>query len=935
MAERLARQVASASKRGICSKMATSNLADLRADPATQPLATGSERDCGSAKPGPHLDLPPEQQAIRDRCFHPSGNFVEFPIDEVEGSIADRFEKIVRMYADRPALKMGDQTLSYAELNAAANRIARAVLSTTSPDTRCVALLFEQGMALMAAMIGVLKAGKFFITLDPAAPHSRSASILQNAGAGIVVTDQRHRWLATEIGAAEPLIIDDVECAFSTDNLSLPIAPEATAFVAFTSGSTGQPKGVVWTHRMLLHHEMLSINISHICDADRVTLLSFNTASTLTNIFLALLSGAALYPFDVLSGNAARMARWLHNEQITVCLMSATLFRSFCDNLPSCEVFPDVRLLKAQSEGAHGGDIDRFHRHFAAHCILLHGLSSSESGFVTAIQYDQKTEIPAAVVPIGYPVAGKEVLLLDESGHELSCHQVGEIVVRSRYLAEGYWQMPELSRAKFKVDPDRPGLRRYFTGDLGLRRADGCLVHKGRKDDRVKIRGYGVETAAVENALREHPSVKQGFVLPCKDRADEQQLVGYFVSHSERPVTTGDLREFLRAKLPEFMIPAALVRMDAMPMTASGKIDRSALPNLEQARRQLLAASVEPRTELERSLARLWARVLTLETVGVHDNFFDLGGHSLSAIRLAGEVERFFGQPVAVATLLKAPTIAELAKEIVKSGQSASSPLISVQPQGSRPPFFCVHGADCYARLAQHLGIDQPFFGLAQHLERRKVRHTRIEDIAAYYIEASKTVQAQGPYYIGGHSIGGLIALEMAQQLQKSNQEVALLVVLDSGAPVKIQNGAPFYPATPSGNCSENLAVAGFNRKWWSMRQRLRERLGRGAKAVAYEMYHRLGRPVPPVLQSFYVDQVVYGQIYPDAHRRYQPQPYSGRAVYFKSEDTRERVAGWQKLMTHGLEVRAVAGNHLTMLAEPHLKGLANTLRQCLSEAVQ
>jgi amino acid adenylation domain-containing protein len=880
------------------------------------------------------FSLPPEQQAIRDKCFHPSGTFVEFSKEEIEQSIPERFEKIVQMYPGHTAVKMADQTLTYAELNAAANRLGRAILANIGAEAGCVALLFEQSTALVASMISVLKAGKFFIILDPAAPPHRTSIVLQDAGASLVITNQRHLTLASEISGGRIPILELTDTNVPAEKLLMPIRPDAIAFIAYTSGSTGQPKGVVWTHRFLLHHEMLSINTIHICEDDKITLLSFGTSNAITNVFLALLAGAALFPFDVQSAGVAELARWLRGERITICSISTTLFRSLCAILPSGEILTDVRLLKARSEGAHKGDMGCFHSHFAAQCVLLHGLSSSETGFVAAFQCDQNMEITEREVPIGYPLQDKEILLVDESDQDVACNQVGEIVVRSRYLAQGYWQMPELSKAKFKADPYDPEKRLYYTGDLGLRRPDGCLVHKGRKDFRVKIRGYGVELAEVEKVLREHPSIRQGVVLSRKNDAGEEQLVGYFISNREQSLTISDLRSFLRSKLPDYMIPAAFVRLDAMPLTPNGKIDRKALPEPSKARPQLDVAYVAPQSGVETQLAQIWCEVLPVDRIGVHDNFFDLGGHSLLAVRLVSEVEKSFGKSVFVATLLKSPTIAELARVIREHKETAPSPLIAIQSTGSKSPFFCVHGTDSYVQLARYLGPDQPFYGLAQHLEGRKVRHTRIENIAEYYLREIQTVQPAGPYYIGGHSIGGLIAFEVARQLQQRQQEIALLVLLDSGAP-RSQRPISSPPAkeSPAGHYPQSRSARSFTEKLKSACRTTMETFLKETKSAACAVYHRLGISLPPSLQTFYVDQVVYGAIYAKAHRRYMPQSYSGRAVYLKSEDSRDRVAGWEKLMTNGLEVRPVTGNHLSMLAEPHLRSLALTLKECLAKA--
>ncbi len=881
--------------------------------------------------------FPPAQLTIGDKGFHPAETFAESLWERVEQSIPDCFEKIVKEFPNRIAVKAKNRVVSFAELNVMAHRFAHAILSTRSRAGKPVGILLDKGVEQVAAMLGVLKAGKFFVLLDAAFPQSRIAAILADSESNLVISDrQLSAAIIRESNSDRQLVfVESTNTIDQVQDLDLAISPADIASISYTSGSTGQPKGVIQTHRNLLHEHILRTRSNAVNEHDRVALLTTATSNAISNTFQALLTGATLCPFEVRNEGVHRLASWLVEEKISVCLISSTLFRALCRTLNGPQNFSDLRFLRLRSDAAYKTDVEEFRKYFSPNCVLVHGLSSSETWVLCEYVINHETEIPGNELPVGYPVQDKQILLLDEEGRELGPNEVGEIVVRSRYLSPGYWRRPDLTKLRFIADPYDPEKRLYYTGDLGLMLPDGCLIHTGRKDFRVKVRGYGVDLTEVEQTLREHPSVKDAAVVSIQSGSGEHRVAAYLTTAYRTKMNASELRTFLRFKLPEYMVPSVFVTLDAMPLTASGKIDRIHLPIPEPKRPELTHSYAAPRYPTEEKLERIWAEVLGLDRVGIDDDFFDLGGHSLLAVRLISEVEISFGKKIPVATLLKAPTVAQLASVLPSLGKTVSSPLIAIQPTGSKPAFFCAHGADAYGRLARHLGPDQPFYGLAQHLEERQVRYTSIEAIAAHYVKEIRKVQPAGPYYIGGHSIGGLIAFEMAQQLQKLAQEIALLVVIDSGPPARTQPVGTNNPSHHSGNepLAKSLALPSLKRNLWLVRHRIDETMRKIPKAVTCRVYHLLGIRLPPELKTFYVDQVVYGRIYPTAHRNYVPREYSGRAVYFQSEDTRVRVAGWEKLMTKGLEVRPVTGNHLSMLTEPHLKSLAETLKECLAEA--
>jgi amino acid adenylation domain-containing protein len=615
--------------------------------------------------------LPPEQEAIRAKCFGPTGIYVEFPIEDVETSIPARFEKIVRRYADRIAVKTETRVATYSQLNDMANRFARALLQSQGPKAQLVAVLLEKDVAQVAAMLGAMKAGKFFLILDPSFPKNRLATMLTGSRAKLVVTNRRNAFLADEIAAPDCELMpwETIDESISGDNPEISIAPKALAFINYTSGSTGEPKGLLRTHRMILHNIMLRTNLIHVCEHDRISLLSSGTSNAITNSFLALLNGAGLYSLEVKKEGVVRLAHWLADENITIAPMSSPLFRGLCETLNGNTNFPELRVIRLRSESVYKSDADLYKQFFSPKCIFVTGLSSNETGPLADYLIDHDTVVTDGAVPVGYAAPDKELVLLNQDGEKIGFNEIGEIVVRSRYLSPGYLRNPRLAKGKFKRDPSAPGNRIYLTGDMGLMLSDGCLIHKGRKDFRVKIRGYPVDLKEVETALRAHPGVHDSVVTARANRAGETVLVAYFVTASKQAPNVSELIRFLRQTLPDYMIPAAFVRLSSMPLNPQNKVDRAALPPPAETRPDLDTPFMAPRGDEEREVAEIWAEVLGIDRVGIHDNFFELGGHSLAATRIVTRVTEKFHLDLPLQALFESPTVEEMAA-VIREHQS-------------------------------------------------------------------------------------------------------------------------------------------------------------------------------------------------------------------------------------------------------------------------
>ena len=637
--------------------------------------------------------LPPDQQTIRDKCLHPSGTFVEFPMEDVETSIPERYEKIVRLFPERIAIKTRGRALTFEELNRAANRIAHAIWQRSAKIEEPIALLLEQGVDVIAALLGTLKTGKIYVPLDPAFPLLRNQDVLLDATAKLIITNQGNFSLAKVLAGNKIAVIniDELPAFLGCANPPLRITADTLAYVLYTSGSTGTPKGVVQNHRNVLHLIMRYTNRAHITPEDRIALLrSFNVHQGTLMSFAALLNGAAILPFDTKREGLQELAHWLAREEITLCRMGPTLLRHLTAILRDEDHYPKLREISFSGEPLYWSDVARSKKHFPANCALVNSFGSTEVSSCCELIIASDPAIGNGVVSCGYPTNEMEILVLQDDGREAPAGDVGEIAVRSRFLALEYWRNPEFTGAKFLPSPTGKEERIYLTGDHGRLLPDGRLEHLGRKDFQVKIRGYRVDLSEIESALLALDNIREAAVVGREDPAGEKHLVAYVVAERQPAPSTTMMRRALQNSLPDYMSPAVFVVLDEMPSTPNGKIDKRALPAPTGSRPDLDRAYVAPRNSIEEKLAAIWTEVLAIEGVGIYDNFLDLGGHSLAATRVVSRIYAAYQIEVPLAQFVKTPTIAALADYLEKVGPSSVKyePINPVLQDGHLPLSF-------------------------------------------------------------------------------------------------------------------------------------------------------------------------------------------------------------------------------------------------------
>jgi amino acid adenylation domain-containing protein len=719
-------------------------------------------------------------QAARPRTFVP------FEKSELEQSIGSRFERIAQTHAQRPAVRESGRSWTYAELNAAANRVARALAAGPGEAEGPIALLMPAGAALFAAMLGALKAGRFYVPLDPALGDGRLAAILAQLAVAVLMTDEASRALAERLSAGRLAIlqVDPLTARGPAEDPGAPVSPGALAYVLFTSGSTGAPKGVMHSHRNLLHNVSKLTNGLQIGPEDRLTLLSSPSfGASVSDIFGALLNGACVCPFSVRGDGLGGLADFVEREGITVFHSVPSVYRAFAAALDGRADLSKLRIVKLGGEPILASDFELYRRRFPRGCLFHAGLGSTEVHVIRQWFADHDTPWPGAA-PLGYAVDGTDVLLLDEDGREAA--EQGEIAIVSTTLPLGYWGDPIRTAEAFRPAPGREGARLYRTGDLGRLLADGCLLYAGRKDSRLKVRGNRVEPEEVEAALTALPGVREAAVAG-RDGPEGLRLVAYVVRGAGSRAGIEALRRGLAERLPDFMVPSSFVFLDGLPRTASGKVDREALPAPEPVRPPLEAGFVRPRGEVEETVSRVFAEVLGLDRVGAADDFFDLGGSSLSAIEVLARVHELFGGGLSAVDFLEAPTPAALAARLRDGRAAPANPLVSLQ-RGTRGPVFLVpggagDGADLLVsvRLARSVGAEFTFLGLRSG----SAAPLRFDDLAAWGIRQMRAVQPHGPYVLVGECVGGILAFAMACRLRQEGEEIALLALLDTPFPTR------------------------------------------------------------------------------------------------------------------------------------------------------
>ncbi|MGG4499056.1 amino acid adenylation domain-containing protein [Brevibacillus reuszeri] len=602
-----------------------------------------------------------------------SATKIPFDCPGIELSIVDKFEKIAREFWDKEAIRSNGTSLTYQILNEQSNKLARCIHALSSRDSRVesksnnhVGILFEHDKDMVIGIMGVLKSKNAYVPLDPNIPIERNIYIINDAKPTVLVTNNKNKILAESMKNLITNIdlfiinIDDLESYSSVESS---LKPESTdnAYLLYTSGSTGLPKGVIQNHRNVMHFIQVYSKNLNIKPIDRVSLLSsYCFDASIMDIFSALLCGSTLCIYNIKNeGRIDKFYKWLQDEEISVLHTIPTFYRYFTQSLSNESRFPYLRLVVLGGEMVLKNDLETYKNFFGDNCLFVNGLGPTESTVTLQYFLNKHSEITSNSVPVGYPVDHTEVYILNELGVVAKTYEVGEIIYKSDYLALGYWNDQSLTESMFGVDPLTGSGRIYRSGDMGRYLPNGAIEFVGRKNYEIKIRGHKIDNREIENAILSFSGIENTVVISKKyhSHAEDYYLIAFVLCNN--CISINELNHYLRNMLPDYMVPSRIINLEKFPVTSSGKIDRKAMMNQEVPERK--NEFVYPRTILEEKLADMWSEILEVPNIGVNDNFFDLGGHSLKATLLTAKIYKDMSIDLPIIEIFNNPTISDLA----------------------------------------------------------------------------------------------------------------------------------------------------------------------------------------------------------------------------------------------------------------------------------
>jgi len=816
-----------------------------------------------------------------------------------KADIGSLFDEVAAKHADRTAVELLDQKLNYHELQQRVHALSNALIGLGVKPGEPVGLCMDRSVDMVVAMLATLRAGGCFVPFDPAYPADRLAFMFSDTDVKVMLT-QRHLVNALPQHNARNIFLNEVKESAAA---AMPkTSSDAPAYIMYTSGSTGTPKGVVVPHRAIVRLVREQNFVAFGPDLCWLQLSNISFDASTLEIWGALLNGGRLVLQPQQKPTLPEICDAIAKHKVTSVWFTVGLFNMLVD-----EQLDRLRGLKHILTGGDVLSVPHVKKALKAlgPNVLINGYGPTENTtFTCCFPINSEASITDSV-PIGFPLNNTTVHVLDEQRNPVPVGRKGELYTGGDGVALGYWKRDNLCAEKFIDDPfsGKSGAKLYRTGDIVKWQADGSIAFIGRADGQVKIRGFRIELGEIENALNDLPGVKDKVVMARQDGPGEKQLACYVVPSEAHNGSPDDLlntvREHLRAKLPTYMVPAGFVVMNELPLTANGKIDRRALPSPTAQTSALKAEHVAPRNNIERTLSAIWSKVLNASDIGIHDDFFDLGGHSLIGIQLLGQVEQQFNKTLPLKSLFEAPTIAQFAELLKGEGTVHDwNNLSLIQPEGEGLPLFCVHGDEASHFIPKHIGNTRPFFAFFhQGEDGKRIEYTTVESIAAHFIREMKQAKPHGPYLLTGFSFGGVVAFEMAQQLAQAGDEVPMLSVIDTYAPAlhakAIETDKRFY--TPLKNMIYR----------WIVQRALRN-----------------DGTVPTRFRNFHIIDT-----YDRAVLAYKPKPWKGSLTVLKAKDSwGPQSMGWEGLAQGGLHVKVLPGDHYSVIKEPHVKQLAHAL---------
>ncbi|MBV9464063.1 MAG: amino acid adenylation domain-containing protein [Verrucomicrobiae bacterium] len=870
--------------------------------------------------------------------------------------VHELFAEQVAKTPEAVALIFEDQQMTYRQLDNWSNQVANFLQNQGVEPGAFIGLCLERSIEMVAAMLGVLKAGAAYVPLDPRYPKDRIAYLLADAEVHILLTQQRLISSLPANGQARIVRMDadgDEIHRVSNHPVRAKVSPDGLAYVMYTSGSTGIPKGVCIPHRGIVR---LVKNTNYLEFGPDDVFLQFAPAAfdaSTFEIWGPLLNGGRIVLYAEHLSSLEDFGETLSRHGVNTLWLTAGLFHQIVEE--KIDVLKPIRRLLAGGDVLSVPHVRKVLKEIPG-CELINGYGPTEcTTFSACCRLTDESQIGDSV-PIGRPISNTTIHILDRSLNPVPVGIPGEIYIGGDGLAREYLNSPELTEAKFVADPfspargdadpripSRSGARLYRSGDLARYLPDGRIEFLGRIDNQVKIRGFRIEPGEIEAVLARHPDLREAMVISGKDSFGNKRLIAYVVPRDIKTFDLGGPRRYAKEQLPDYMVPAAFVALESFPLNPNGKVDRRALPPPEPTAAG--ESYVAPRNEIEARLASIWSEALGIQRIGVQDNFFELGGHSLLAVRVFSQIKKQLNRYLPLTAIFQAPTIEQIAALLDRSAPGGSwSYLVPIQPEGSRPPIFWVHtlggggggGLFRYKSLAERLGSDQPSYGI----QAPPVPFETLEEMARHYIPAIRLVQPHGPYHLGGYCFGGNVAYEIAQQLRMQGEEVAFVGLIESWG----------FPSRETSFSWKPAALLNFaNNFYFWLRDFLslspKEMKSRVAKKLARLVRKLTGQLRPELDLQPELDEVMNFPDYPSDFRRhaqvhwkallrYEPKPYAGPVTLFRVRRQGifnfDPTLGWGELTGGSVQVRIIPGTHETVFNEPQVDAFAADARRCL-----
>ncbi|MCX4959045.1 non-ribosomal peptide synthetase [Streptomyces virginiae] len=862
---------------------------------------------------------------------------VEWNSTEAEREPGLGLDELVRRQAaatpDAVAVSCGDEQLTYGELLDRSGRLASHLQARGVAPETVVGVCLDRSVDLVVALHGVIMSGGAYLPLDAAYPAQRLADMTGDAGTGFLLT--REGLLDALADCPGERIRLDTDAQAIAAAPAVPAKPasgeDRLAYVIFTSGSTGRPKGVEVTHRNLVNLLLAMARETGLAPGDTlaaVTPVTFDIAGL--ELYAPLISGARVHVVTKEQAvDGRRLAELLAETGATV--MQAT---------------PATWHLLVEAGWRNDGSLrvlvggEALPPALAEQLVREPGRTWNVYGPTETTIWStfRRLDSGSEQISIGRPLDNTQVYVLDDRLAPVPVGMPGDLYLGGTGVARGYRGRPGLTAERFVPDPfgGRPGARLYFTGDKARLREDGTLVFLGRDDGQVKLRGFRIELGEIEARLEEHPAVRRAVALVREDRPGDKRLTGY-VESADEALGAEELREHLRGFLPDYMVPAAIVRLEAFPLNTSGKIDRRALP--APAVERDAASYVPPRDAVELEVAHIWEEVLGVSPIGLHDRFFDLGGHSLLVLRLMAEIEKRFGRQLPMAAIFRGATVERFARMLregyqdetgvhlveLGSGDGTGSPVFFAHPAGSEVVCYMP-----FAALVEPAG--RPLYALASPPPvDGELPFTGFGDRAAQYAALIRETQPEGPYTVVGWCYGGANAFAVAGELEKSGAEVSV-VMMDAHAPAVVPAGSEPDPAEIVEAIAANLQ--------WDYGQRLKPLAELQAMDEGGHLDYLLGIArdcdyLPPDAGREQIRDIYELWV---ANLRlvwnFRPDPVKGKVTLIRADEEEWDLAtSWNELTGQHFDVRTVGGNHYTMMRHPHIEGVADVLNQVLNGA--